>query len=166
MPAQHSFPEDKSPRAIIIAVALVAAVLIGGVFYVLMRKSMRDSPPLQLDNAIRAGSPDFEKYKKLIPLDDPEADESPRALGDIVMTLHTTARNFTGRTIIGLEVHAAVVDHQNQPVKERTVLVIPFPDREELEPNKTMFVGVRLEGMTETDDRANIKMEVTGFRFK
>ena len=166
MPAEHSFPEDKSPRAIIIAVAVVAAVLIGGVFYVLMRKSMRDSPPLRLDNAIRAGSPDFEKYKKLIPLDDPEADESPRALGDIVMTLHTTARNFTGRTITGLEVRAAVVDHQNQPVKERTMVVIPLPDRGELEPNKTMFVGVRLEGMTEADDRANIKMEVTGFRFK
>jgi len=166
MPTERSFSEEKSPRGIIIAVALVAAVLIGGVFYVLMRKSMRDSPPLRLDNAIRAGSADFEKYKKLIPLDDPEADESPRALGDIVMTLHTTARNFTGRTIIGLEVHAAVVDHQNQPVKERTLVVIPLPGREELEPNKTMFVGVRLEGMTETDDRANIKMEVVGFRFK
>ncbi|HSP62443.1 MAG TPA: hypothetical protein VLQ90_05620 [Pyrinomonadaceae bacterium] len=166
MPAEHSFPEDKSPRAIIIAVAVVAAVLIGGVFYVLMRKSMRDSPPLRLDNAIRAGSPDFEKYKKLIALDDPEADESPRALGDIVMTLHTTARNFTGRTIVGLEVHAAVVDHQNQPVKERTVVVLPNSERGELEPNKTMFVGVRLEGMTESDDRANIKMEVTAFRFK
>ncbi len=166
MPAEHSFPEDKSPRAIIIAVAVVAAVLIGGVFYVLMRKSMRDTPPLSLDNAVRAGSPDFDKYKKLIPLDDPEADESPRALGDIVMTLHTTARNFTGRTIAGLEVHAAVVDHQNQPVKERTVVVLPNSERGELEPNKTMFVGVRLEGMTDSDDRANIKMEVTGFRFK
>jgi hypothetical protein len=166
MPAEHSFPEDKSPRAIIIAVALVAAVLIGCVFYVLMRKSMRDTPPLRLDNAIRAGSPDFEKYQKLIARDDPEADESPRALGDIVMTLHTTVRNFTGRTITGLEVHAAVVDHQNQPVKERTVVVLPNSERGELEPNKTMFVGVRLEGMTDTDDRANIKMEVTGFRFK
>jgi hypothetical protein len=166
MPAEHSFPEDKSPRAIVIAVAVVAAVLIGGVFYVLMRKSMRNSPPLQLDNAIRAGSPDFEKYRKLIPLDEQEADESPRALGDIVMTLRATARNFTGRAITGLEVHAAVVDHQNQPVKERTVVVLPNPERGELEPNKTMFVGVRLEGMTETDDRANIKMEVVGFRFK
>ena len=94
------------------------------------------------------------------------ADESPRALGDIVMTLHTTARNFTGRTITGLEVRAAVVDHQNQPIKERTVVVIPMPDREQLEANKTMFVGVRLEGMTDSDDRANIKMEVVGFRFK
>src|SRR5229473_7081791 len=152
MPADHSFPEDKSPRAIIIAVALVAAVLIGGVFYVLMRKSMRDTPPLNLDNAIRAGSPDFEKYKKLISLDDPEADESPRALGDIVMTVHTTARNFTGRTITGLEVKGTVVDHQNQPVKERTAVVLPNSERGELEPNKTMFVGVRLEGMTESDD--------------
>ena len=115
---------------------------------------------------IRAGSPDFEKYKKLIPLDEQEADESPRALGDIVMTLHATARNFTGRTITGLEVHAAVVDHQNQPVKERTVVVLPNSERGELEPNKTMFAGVRLEGMSETDDRANIKMEVVGFRFK
>ncbi len=166
MPADHSIPEDKSPRTIIIVVAVVAAILIGGVFYLLMRKSMRNSPPLRLENAIRAGSPDFEKYQKLIALDDPEADESPRALGDIVMTLHTTARNFTGRTIIGLEVHAAVVDHQNQPVKERTVVVIPLADRDALEPNKTMFVGVRLEGMTESDDRANIKMEVTAFRFK
>ena len=166
MPAENSFPADKSPRAIVIAVALVAAVLIGGVFYVLMRKSMRDSPPLRVENAIRAGSPDFEKYQKLIALDDPVADESPRALGDIVMTLHTTARNFTGRTITGLEVRAAVVDHQNQPIKERTVVVIPMPDREQLEANKTMFVGVRLEGMTDSDDRANIKMEVVGFRFK
>src|SRR6266850_2140941 len=166
MRAEQNFSQEKSPRGIIIAVALVAAVLIGGVFYVLMRKSMRDSPPPRLDNAIRAGSPDFEKYKKLIPLDEPEADESPRALGDIVMTLRTTARNFTGRTIIRLEVRAAVVDHQNQSVKERTMVVIPLPDREELEPNKTMFVGVRLEGMTESDDRANIKMEVVGFRFK
>jgi len=166
MPAEHSIPEDKSARTIIIVVALVAAVLIGGVFYVLMRKSMRDTPPLRLENAIRAGSPDFEKYKKLIALDDPEADESPRALGDIVMTLHTTARNFTGRTITGLEVRAAVVDHQNQPVKERTVVVIPLADRDSLDSNKTMFVGVRLEGMTESDDRANIRMEVTAFRFK
>lgn len=166
MPVEHSFPEDKSSRAIVIAVAVVAAVLIGGLFYLLMRKSMRETPPQRVENAIRAGSPDFEKYKKLIALDDPEADESPRALGDIVMTLHTTARNFTGRTITGLEVRAAVVDQQNQPVKERTVVVLPNSDRGELEPNKTMFVGVRLEGMTDNDDRANIKMEVVAFRFK
>src|SRR6266850_6443738 len=126
MRAEQNFSQEKSPRGIIIAVALVAAVLIGGVFYVLMRKSMRDSPPPRLDNAIRAGSPDFEKYKRLIALDEPEADESPRALGDIVMTLSTTVRNFTGRTITGLEIKGSVVDHDGKPVKENTVIVIPI----------------------------------------
>jgi hypothetical protein len=50
-------------------------------------------------------------------------------------------------------------------VKERTVVVVPtrLP---ELEPNKTMTVQVMLEGFSDTDDRANIKMEVTGFKFK
>src|SRR5258708_6513026 len=166
MPAQYSIPEEPPRRTLIIVVAVVAAIFIGGFFYLLLRATSTSNQTPRLGNAVRPGSPDFEKYKKLIPLDEPEADESPRALGDIVMTLRTTARNFTGRTIIGLEVRAAVVDHQNQSVKERTVVVIPLPDREELEPNKTMFVGVRLEGMTETDDRANIKMEVVGFRFK
>src|SRR5229473_819347 len=166
MPAEHSIPEDKSSRTIIIVVAVIAAVLIGGLFYLLMRKSMRDSPPLRLDNAIRAGSPDFEKYKKLIALDEPEADESPRALGDIVMTLSTTARNFTGHTITGLEIKGTVVDHDNKPVKENTVIVIPIKQVPELEPNKTMHVSVLLEGFTDTDDRANIKMEVTGFTLR
>src|SRR5213595_2218553 len=166
MSIEHTIPQERSRLPLIIAIAVVAAVIISGAFYLLMKKTMGPTPPPTLPGAIRAGSPDWQKYIKLIALDDPEADESPRALGDIVMTLHTTARNFTGRTITGLEVRAAVVDHQNQPVKERTVVVLPNSERGELEPNKTMFVGVRLEGMTETDDRANIKMELTGFRFK
>jgi hypothetical protein len=65
----------------------------------------------------------------------------------------------------GLEVRAAVVDHQGKVVKERTVTVLPTK-QPELEPNKTMTVQVMLEGMSDSDDRANIKMEVTGFRFK
>src|SRR6266704_3096393 len=119
----------------------------------------------RLQGAIQPGAPEWDKDSKLITLDDPEADEAGRALGDIVMTLHTTVRNFTGRTINGLEVHAAVVDHQNQIVKDRTLVVIPGR-RAELEPNKTMYVAINVEGMTDNDDRANIKMEVTAFRFR
>jgi hypothetical protein len=65
----------------------------------------------------------------------------------------------------GLEVRATVVDHQGKVVKERTVVVVPTR-MPELEPNKTMTVQVMLEGFSDTDDRANIKMEVTGFKFK
>jgi hypothetical protein len=165
MPAEHSIPEDSSRRTIIIVVAIIAAVVIGGFFYFLLRKTVSVGQAPRLENAIRAGSPDWEKYQKLIVLDDPEAEEAKRALGDIVMTLHTTARNFTGKTIVGLEIRAVVLDHQNQPVKERTLVVIPGR-RNELDPNKTMFVAINVEGFTDEDDRANIKMEVTGVRFR
>ena len=166
MPAEHSIPEDKPRRTLIIVVAIVAAVLIGGFFYVLFRGTMSGGgQTATLEGAIRPGSPDWDKYSKLIALDEPEADEAKRALGDLIMTLRTTVRNFTGRTIVGLEMQAVVVDHDNKPVKQRTLVIIPGR-RDELEPNKTMQVGINLEGMTDKDDRANIRMEVTAFRLK
>jgi len=165
MPTEHTIPEEKPRRTLVIVVAVIAAVLIGGFFYLLLRKTFAPGPVQTLQGAIRKGSPEFDQYIKKIALDDPEAEEAHRALGDIVMTLHTTVRNFTGRTINGLEVHASIVDHQDQIVKDNTLVVIPGR-RAELEPNKTMYVSLNVEGMTDNDDRANIKMEVTAFRFK
>jgi hypothetical protein len=156
---------SESNRTLIIVVAVAAAVVIALVFYLLMRAGGGRTTDPGLQGAIRAGSPQFEQYKAQIVLDDPEATEAKRALGDIVMTLQTTVRNLSGKTLNGLEIRAAVVDYQGQPVKQRTVVVIPGR-QPELPPNKTMQVPVMLEGMSDKDARANIKMEVTGFKFK
>ena len=173
MPAEHTIPEEKPRRTLIIVVAVIAAVVIGGFFYLLLRKAVAPSPPPTLQGAIRRGSMDWEKYQSRIVLDEPAdcpepgapfcATESRRALGDIVMTLRATVRNFTGRTLSGLEIKASVVDHQNQAVRERTVVFIPVADHPELLPNKTMPVSIIIDGFTDNDDRANTKMEVTGF---
>lgn len=165
MPTEHSIPEEKSSRTLIIVVAAIAALAIGGFFYLLLRKSVATGPPPTLQGAIRRGSADWDKYLKLIALDDPEADEAKRALGDTVMTLHTTARNFTGRTITGLEIRAAVVDSDGKTVKERTLVVIPGR-QPELDPLKTMKVSIMIDGFSDEDNRANIKMEVTGFTLR
>ena len=114
---------------------------------------------------IRAGSQDFEKYQQLIKIDGLEASEAARAIGDIVMTLQATVRNFTGRTINGLEVRVAVVDLEGKPVKERTLRVIPN-QKPELDNNQTMKAQALLEGISKDATRANIMMEVTGFSFK
>ena len=157
--------EPESRRTLIIVVAVAAAVVIALFFYLLMRAGGSSGGDPRLAGGLRAGSPEFEQYKTQIVLDDPEAFESPRALGDIVMSLKTTVRNLSNKTLNGLEVRAVVVDHQGQSVKERTVRVIP--DRQaELAPNKTMDVSITLEGFKETDDRANIKMEITAVKFK
>jgi hypothetical protein len=105
---------------------------------------------------------------KLIGVDEPEADEGSRVVGDIVMTLRTTVRNFTGRIISGLEMRAAVVDLEGKPIKERYVIVVPNSAKSvtELENNKTLPVSVTIEGFSKSDIRANIQMEVTGIKFK
>jgi len=158
---------DDSRRKLIIVVAIIAALVIAVFFYFLLRVSTAGGnvDPV-LEGAVRAGSPEWEQYHSKIVLDEPEADEAKRALGDIVMNLQTTVRNFTGRTLNGLEIRGAVVDHQGKAVKERTVVVVPTPRQAELEPNRTMVVAVRLDGMKDSDDRANIRMEVTGFKLK
>jgi hypothetical protein len=162
---QISGPDDDSRRKLIIIVAVIAAIIIAVVFYFLMRASGGGSVEPTLDSAIRAGSPQFTEFQPKIVVDEVEADEAKRALGDIVMSLHGTVRNFSGRTLNGLEIKASVVNHQGEPVKQRTVVVIPTR-KAELEPNKTMPVQIMLEGMTDADDRANVRMEVTAFRFK
>jgi hypothetical protein len=158
--------ENDSRRTLIIIVAVAAAVVIALFFYVLMRAGgSGTSGDPRLAVAIRPGSPEFEQYRSQIVLDDPEAFESPRALGDIVMELKTTVRNLSNKTLDGLEIRAAVVDGNGQTVKERTVIIVPAR-RPEIPPNKTMDVSIRLEGFKPTDYRANIKMEVAGLKFK
>jgi hypothetical protein len=165
--AEPQIPEtDDSRRKVIIIVAVIAAIVIATLFYLLMRAVGGGTVGPTLQGAIRAGSPEFATYQAKIVLDPPEGDEAKQALGGIVMNLHTVAHNFTGRTLSGLEVRGMVVDHEGKPVRENTVVLLPNSRQTELEPNRAMIVGVRLDGMTDKDDRANIKLEVTGFTFK
>jgi hypothetical protein len=164
-PEQQVPDADDSRRTIIIVVAVIAAIAIATLFYFLMRASGGGTVEPTLEGAIRAGSPDFEQYASQIVLDPPDAYESKRALGDIVMNLQTIVHNFSGKTLTGLEIKGMVVDHQGKPVNQRAVVVIPTR-QPELENNRSMAVRVMLEGMTDKDDRANIKMEVSAFRFK
>ncbi len=157
---------DDSRRKVIIIVAVIAALVIAVLFYILMRASGGGALEPTLEGAIRSGSQEFPQYQSKIVLDKPVADEAKRVAGDVWMNLQTTARNFTGRTLTGLEIKGSVIDHQGKPVKERIVVVLPNDRQTQLEPNKTMLVNVALEGMTDKDDRADIRMEVTGFKFR
>lgn len=168
-PNELGVDENKSTlKTIYIVVAVISVLLVGGVIYIAKKPAAPGAQQAKLENALRPGSPDFEKYKALITVDKPEATEGVRGIGDVVMRLTTTVRNFTGKTIDGLEMRAAVVDIQGNTVKERTVIVVPNPATsvEELEPNKTLAVPITLEGMSKDADRANIKMEVTAIRIK
>jgi hypothetical protein len=114
---------------------------------------------------LRAGSPGFEQYRRLINVEGLEATEASRVPDDIVMELTATVRNSTGQTINELEMRGVVFDEKREPVGERMVSVIP-KQRAPLNPNETMKVRILIEGIPQRAHRKGINMEVTGMRFE
>ena len=159
--------DDGTRRKVFMIVGACAALLVVGFVYLLSRPATQ-SVEVRLQGALRAGDPAFEQAREQVVLDSKQAFESPRPLGDIVMTLESTVRNFTNRTITGLEVRGAVVDSAGSPIKERTLIALPSGQTPlpELEPNKTLPIRITLEGFKKSDDRADFRMEVTAVRFK
>jgi hypothetical protein len=160
---------DASRRKIFIVIALVTALLVALLVFWATRPGGGAAEQPRLEGAIRADSPEFAQARDRVVVEfiaDQDAYESTRAVGDIVMTLRPKVRNFTGRTLSGLELKATVVDLEGRPVRERTVIPIPTAGRTELENNRVAEVPIMMEGFTKNDVRANARVEVTGIRFK
>jgi hypothetical protein len=163
---------DASRRKIFIVVGLVTALLVAALVYAATRKS-GGGPAAQprLEGALRADSPEFAQLKDRIVIDyivDNDTGDSVSAIGGRTITPTPTIRNFTGRTISGLELKASVLDLQGQPVRERTLIAIPnaAAGRTELEPNRFVKISIPIEGFKKEDTAANVRIEVTGVRFK
>ena len=157
---------DATRRKVFIVVGLLTALIVAGMVYWAMRPHTpnNSSAELRLANALRAGAPEFNDLRSKIVVDfvpDEDAFESTRPLGDIVMELHPKVRNFTGRTVTGLELQCTVVDLDNKPLQTKTVIPVPRI-QPELEPNKVLVVPIRMEGFKKEDVRANIRVNVTG----
>ena len=152
-------------RKIFLIVGIIAALLLAAFAYLVTRPAAPNVEP-RLENALRPGDPAFDAVRDKIILGDKEADQSPRAVGDIVMNLRGTVRNFTGRTITGLEVRGTVIDSAGNPVRQRTIIALPNGSTTELATNKILPVTVRLEGFRQSDDRSDYQLEITGVRFR
>lgn len=163
---------EASRRKIFIGAAIVSALLIAALVFWATRSGTNSAGQQpRLEGAIRAPAPEFEQLRKNIVVDfdpDEHAFESPRPAGDIVMTLRPKVRNFTGRTLSGLELLATVVDLAGNPVRQRTKIAIPNSEtgQTELENNKVLEFSILMEGFKKEDVRANIRVEVTGVKFK
>ncbi|MDT5156096.1 MAG: hypothetical protein QOH51_453 [Acidobacteriota bacterium] len=152
---------DKSRRVIYVSVAVVSLLLIAGLAYLASRPAVRPGEE-HLEDAVRPGSPDYPAGDKLIVEFDPNdnADIAPTALGPWAVAMRPIVRNFTGRTVNGLEFHVVGVDPKGQPIRERI-----FISRDEIEPNKTFTPSIGIN-FPQDNKPADLKLELTGVRFK
>jgi hypothetical protein len=151
---------DKSRLLIYAGLALVGLVLLGGLAYLATRPTQRPGEE-RLAGAVRPGAPDFPGDKLVVDFDpDEDATIGANALGNYVVTMKPTVRNFTGRTVNGLEFRAAGLDLKGNVIRERT-----YVTEEEIETNKTASPAIGLN--FPSDNRpAQLKLELTGVRFK
>jgi hypothetical protein len=119
----------------------------------------------QMEGAVREGTPEFEALtrKIVIQTDENNTMQSPTGMGTIVMMIAGKIRNFSGKTLTGLEIKVTVVDQLGKPVKEKVLTVIPS-QQDKLEANETMPVRVMIEGFSKDDDRAMIRWKVTAIK--
>jgi hypothetical protein len=153
--------DDGSRRVIFIAVAVVAALLVAGLAYWASRPAAAPGEE-RLEGAVRPGSPDFPAADKLIVEFNPDENAviGANALGNYVVTLKPTVRNFTGRAVSGLEFRAAGTDTGGKVIRERT-----FARDVDVEPNRITSPSFGLN--FPPDNRpAQLKLELTGVRFK
>lgn len=153
---------DKSRRTIFIAVALGSALLVAGLVWFATRPAARTGDA-RLEGAIRPGSPEFEQIRDLLRVEfDPDEDAviGPTALGTYAVTMRPTVRNFTGRTVSGLEFHASGLDLDKRIVRERT-----FVWQQDIEPNKVSAVPISIN-FPQDNRPASLDLKLTGVRFK
>jgi len=151
---------DKSRLLIYAALAVVGLLLLGGLAYLATRPTQKPGEE-KLAGAVRPGAADFPGDKLIVDFDpDEDATIGANALGNYVVTMKPTVRNFTGRTVNGLEFRAAGLDLKGNVIRERT-----FVTEEEIETNKTASPAIGLN--FPSDNRpAQLKLELTGVRFK
>lgn len=151
---------DRSRVVIYAAVALLTVLLGSGLAYLATRPAQKPGEE-RLANAVRPGSPEFPGDKLVVDFDpDEDATIGPNALGNYVVTMKPTVRNFTGRTVNGLEFRAAGLDLKGNVIARRT-----YVSEEEIEMNKTASPAIGLN--FPSDNRpAQLKLELTGVRFK
>lgn len=181
----------KTRRTIFIIAGVIAILLVAGLV-VFLKTRPEPKPAVVLDQklegGLRAGSPEFEQYRNSIKVDVPQASYSNSFAGGIQMALAATVRNFTGRTIIGLEMKGSVTDLDGKLMKERTMIVIPGRTADvmeegtdkvisgrpidELDNNETALMPISIPGFQGADAdkitsmQARVKMEVTAVKFK
>lgn len=162
---QGNLKENKKNPVFLAVMGIGTLVVAGLLVWLLMTPTPKVDTTPRLEGALREG-PEFEELRRKIVIDRNEdyTTEQRSLSGDLSMRLAGVVRNFTGKTLTGLEVVGSVVDKDGKVVREKTAIVLPSTDYPKLAPNKTMPIWVTVSGFEQTDDRANFKWQITGLK--
>ena len=156
--------------------ALALAILI-----LLLSRGLRSTPSLstgeqlpggiqaRLDNAVRAGTPEFDSYKAKVTLEDHDKLASSNPLGMTQLVLNAKLTNRGDRTLTGIELSLRAMSY-SEPNKTLAInYSLPVPrKRSQLPPGKSMTVTMKVDLPSKISEGeiSDIVPELTGLKFE
>ena len=159
-------PEIRWP-VIVVAAAITGVIVLATAAIISLAATRPYQGPVseqRLGDAIRQETPGFERFSGQLLVEQLVATEAPRPPDEAAVEVMGTVRNTTGRTVTGLELRGALLGAQSEPLRERTVVVVPTKQTA-LEPGETINVSILLEGVGPEAERTAPLIEVTAVRF-
>jgi gas vesicle protein len=158
---------DRRPtmnKGLVVGILVGVVVIAAAVVVLLMQPSMEEQKAAVLADAIHEDDPRFVDLTNDIVIETGQNTvESPNAFGSISMYIVGNVKNKGERVYNGLSVNAAVLDQQNNVLKDKDVLVVPT-QRGSISPGEVIPITLEIAGFKRTDDRANIRWKVTAIR--
>jgi hypothetical protein len=156
--------------------ALALAVVI-----VLFSKGIRPTPTLttneqlpggmqiRLDNAVRAGAPEFDAYKSKITLEDQDKLVYPNLSGMTQLVVNARLTNRGDRTLTGIELSLRAMSYSEPGKTVALNYSLPIPRKQsQLPPGQSMPVTMKVDLPSNVSEGeiSDLVPEVTGLRFQ
>lgn len=176
-PETEKTTEQRRSRMIMLLGAIGALILAAGVVFFTRSTEPPPSPSqaalpggtqAKLENALRAGNPEFDNYKSKVTLEDEETYAAQNVLGLTQFTVRATLHNRGDRPLTGVEIIGRVYDLQDKVVAQNTGLPIPRARTAPLQPGESMPILVKVDTPSNIreDDVKQVKIELQGLRFQ
>lgn len=164
-PESDKSTEQARSRAILWVGA--AAALLLTALIVLLARSRPENKPV-LENVVRAGNPEFDRYKPKIELEVVDKITHPNMIGMFQLEVRARLTNRGDRTLTGIEVIGRMLDMNEKVISQAVSLPVPRSRSEPLNPGESVSFSVKVDApgkMTE-DEIKDVAIEVLGLRFK
>ncbi len=126
-------------------------------------------PQTRLDNALRAGTPEFDAYKSKITLEDHDKLGSSNPLGMTQLILNARLTNRGDRTLTGIELSLRAMSYAEPGKTVALNYSLPIPrKRSQLPPGEAMPVTMKVDLPSKISEGeiSDIVPEITGLRFQ
>jgi len=164
--ADNGAEQDRS-RALLIVGAIAVLVLAALITMLALTKPASEK---EVENMVRAGSPEFDAYKDKVVLEVDPDDKivHPNMIGMWQLEVRAKLHNRGDRELTGVEVLGKMLDMEDKVIAQTLSRPIPRIRKEPLKPGESMNVKVKVDApakVTEAEVK-DISIELHGLRFQ